>query len=411
MPKNLLQKVEEKYVFKISHYFWHIFVAIGSLALIGGVLILLWGVIPPGKDNVTKAEYPPVVQVEPDEVIAVLKTLEEKPKQTTTTPRTVTQTKPVTTPVTSTDPDERIYNQSLDSLKKLIPPNKYSWASSGNWYYPYGEQYYRYYRDRGYNVENYRQWIVTSTGIEEKLKEAFTESQAYSFKQKKIILDSYIDIVRRFSEEKRSSLIKTLTGYRANSVTETSENLKAVSESISNFDTAKTEFITLIINFGSRNPREGRAFISYTNKVLSNFHPDYRLDVLKSMIGSFYNYFNNRVDQQIEITDIFLKNLGKYQESKHNKALEIYYELMVNKNYERERRIGEIESDYSYALAQTDVEYEIAKVEKAELRLNGVYLTGGAISLIAVLALILVLLSIQRYVKRIEEKLQKSNDS
>jgi hypothetical protein len=394
----------EKYVFNISHYFWHLFVILASLALIGGVLISLWGVIPPGKDDVRKQEYPPVVQVEPQEVLSVLKNMEEKPIQTKTS--IVKPIVPETAPVTYTDPDEKNYNQSLDSLKKLIPPTKYSWSSSGYWYYPYGESYYRYYRDRGINAENYRSWTVSETGINEKLEEVYSKSNAIAFGQKKLILDSYIAIVSKFSEDKRASLIKLLVNYRSNSATETVENINVIIASLSNFGVDKTDFVNLLINFGSKNPTEGRKFISYTNKIIPNFISEYRLDVLKTLINSFYNYFNNRVNQQIEITDIFLKNLNTYKPEQYTKALETYYGLMVEKNYQRQRKIQEIDDEYSYALASADAKYEMAQIEKAGLRFTGLYIVGGAISIIAVLALILVLLSIQRYVKRIEEKLQ-----
>ncbi|MDP2364325.1 MAG: hypothetical protein Q8M94_11235, partial [Ignavibacteria bacterium] len=387
MLKKLLQKIENKYVFNISQYFWHIFVVLASLALIGGVLILLWGIIPPGKDDVKKQDYPVVVQVETNEVLAVLKKMEEKPTQTKTAPVKPTITE--TAQVTYTDPDEKNYNQSLDSLKKLIPVTKYSWSSSGYWYYPYGESYYRYYRDRGYDSERYRSWTVSETGINEKLEEVYSKSNATAFGQKKLILDSYIAIVSKFSEDKRASLIKSLVNYRGNSATETVENIKVIIASLSNFSADKTDFVNLLINFGSKNPTEGRKFISYTNKIMPNFISEYRLDVLKTLINSFYNYFNNRVNQQIEITDIFLKNLNTYKSEQYTKALETYYGLMVEKNYQRQRKIQEIDDEYSYVLAGAEAKYEMAQIEKVALRMNGLYLAGGAISFIAILALIL----------------------
>lgn len=404
MLKNLLQKIEEKYVFNISHFFWHIFVVAASLALIGGVLILLWSVIPPGKDNVTKVEYPPVVQVAAQEVLALLKKMEEKPAQTKTTytPPPISETKTIS----SADSNEIFYNQSLDSLKRLIPPSKYSWESSGYWYYPYGERTYQYYRDRGYsNASQYRSWIVRETGINEKLNEVYSNSNATAFNQKKMIIDSYIDIVRRFEENKRASLLKNLFNYRSSSPSETVENMKVIQGSINNFGTEKTDYIISLTTFGSRNPTEGRTFISYVNKIIPSFSSEFRLDVLKSMINSFYNYFNNRINQQIEITDLFVKDLNNYKPEQYVNALETYYKLMVEKNYQRQRKINEIDEDYSRAIAKANADYEMAQVEKAGLRFNGLYAIGGAISFIAVLALVLVLLSIQRYVKKINEAL------
>lgn len=410
MLKNLLQKIEEKYVFNISHYFWHIFVVGASLALIGGVLTLLWGVIPPAKDNVSKAEYPPVVQVDAKEVLAVLNKIEGKSVRTESsyTPPKVSETKSIS----SSDSNEIFYNESLDSLKSLIPPSEYAWESSGYWYYPYGERNYQYYRDRGYsNASQLRSWTVIETGINEKLKEVFSKTNADEFIQKKMLIDSYIEIVKRFEENKRAALLKNLFNYRSSSPSETVENMKVIQSSIINFGTEETDYISALITFGSRNPNEGKTFISYVNKIISSFSSEFRLDILKSMINSFYNFFNNRIEQQTEITDLFIKGLNNYKPEQYVNALETYYKLMVEKNYQRQRKIYEIDEDYNRAIAQANADYEIAQVKKAGLRINGLYAIGGAISFIAVLALILVLLSIQRYIKKINDSLSKDNRS
>jgi len=402
MIKNFITAVEEKYVFNVSHYFWHIFIALSSLALIGGVLILFWGIIPPGKDSVEKEEYPPVVQVSANEVNEILQ--QDNQKQVVTKKIKEVEKQQITTS-SSTDPNEQAYNLSIDSLKILIPPSIYSWKSSGYWYYPYGERSYR--RNKNTRWANqYRKWIVKKLGIEKTLNNAYTKSKASNFGEKKKILDALINLIRQYSENKREPILRMLSTYNGKNSYETIENINAISASIANFDTTQTGFLKSLITFGSNNPKEGRTFILYTNKVLASFSAEYRFDVLKTMINSFYAYFNNKVNQQIEVTDLFLKDIRKYEPEKYTKALEIYYQLMVAKNKQRERNIKNIDNEYSLALAKANAKLELAKVEKAELRIKGVYLGVGAITAIAILALILVLLSIQRYVKKIEGSLQ-----
>ena len=401
MIKKIITTIEEKYVFNISQYFWHIFIVLSSLVLIGGILLLIWGIIPPGKDDVEKEEYPPVVQVSSDEVLTYL----NKGNQKQDIKINKEKTEQVVKPVTYTDPDEKAYNLSIDSLKNLIPPEKYSWNSKGYWYYPYGERSYNYYKNTRW-ASQYRQWIVSETGINSKLESAYSTSKANSYKQKKLILDAYINLVARFNEEKRSYVLKIISNYNGNDPNQTADNIKALYGSIENFGTDNVDFLNTLVNFGSNNPQEGKAFILYTNKSLVKFISDYRLDVLKSMINSFYNYFNNKVNLQIEVTDLFLKDIQKYEPEQYSRALEVYYSLITNKNRQRARKIENIEQEYSLALANTNAKYEMAKVEKAELRIKGVYLGVGAITTIAVLALILVLLSIQRYVKKIDDSLK-----
>ena len=404
MLRKILNTIEEKYVFNISQYFWHIFISLASLALVGGILLLLWGIIPPGKDNVVKAEYPPVVQVSADEVIASL----TKQEKGIDTPVNKSEFKQVVQEVTYSDPEESSYNISLDSLKKLIPPDKYSWSSSGYYYYPYGERYYSRYKNTRYGNQ-YRQWIVKETGILEKLNDAYKKSNASNFKEKKLILNSYIELVKRFDEGKRAFVLKKITEYPGSGPSETVENIKVLNGSVDIFGIGSTDYLTTLVKFGSRNPTEGRTLILYANKVLVKFLSEYRSDVLSTILSSFYSYFNNKVNQQIEITDLFLKDVQKYEPAKYTKALELYYYLMVDRNRQRERKIEDIERDYTLALARANSEYELAKVEKAGIRLNGIYIGAGAISVIAVLALILVLLSIQRYVKKINQNLSTQN--
>jgi hypothetical protein len=54
---------------------------------------------------------------------------------------------------------------------------------------------------------------------------------------------------------------------------------------------------------------------------------------------------------------------------------------------------------------QAEAEYEASKAKKALWRLNGLYGIAGGIVLVATVALILVLLSIQRYVRQIDQRL------
>lgn len=400
MFKNLLSKIEEKYVFNISQYFWHIFIALASLVLIAGVLILLWGIIPSIKGSVEKQAYPPVVQVSSNEIIAVLEPGSKKNNIANATP-----TESLPTPVTYSDPNEKDYNLSLDSLRKLIPSEKYSWNSSGYWYYPYGEQYYNYYRNTIY-ANNYRQWRISELGITDRLDRAYTSSNAVNFNQKKQLLDEFLNVIKRFPEDKRIFALKSIASYTGSSISETIENTKALNAAVNIFGSNDTDFLFTLASFGSSNPNEGRTFILYANKALVHFPSEYHLDVLRTMMRAFYSYFNNKVDRQIEVTDLFIKDIKNYKPESYTKAMEVYYNIIFTKNSQRERAIENIENEYSLALAKANANYEIAKVEKAKLRINGLYLAGVAISAIAVLALILVMLSIQRYVKRIDESVK-----
>ena len=80
MKTNYFTKVENKYVFNISRIFWHIFIIVGTIAVVFSLWIYMYGLIPPSKKTVeksplpTKQAYPSVIIVSLDD----LKLIEEK---------------------------------------------------------------------------------------------------------------------------------------------------------------------------------------------------------------------------------------------------------------------------------------------------------------------------------------------
>ncbi|MCB0307262.1 MAG: hypothetical protein KDI38_26100, partial [Calditrichaeota bacterium] len=70
--RNYLEKLEEKFVFRTSHMFFHILVGAAMLVIIGGILLFLWGMTPSFKPGVSKSEYPPVVEVTTQELAAAV---------------------------------------------------------------------------------------------------------------------------------------------------------------------------------------------------------------------------------------------------------------------------------------------------------------------------------------------------
>jgi len=201
MKSKYFNKVEEKYVFNISLIFWHIIIAIGALAIIAGALLLIWGVIPPFKQRVHRPEYPPVAAVSVDEVNMII----NPPKPSTQTGEVKKANTPIKKITKEPAPGETEYMASLDSLKKLIPPDKFSWKSKGHWEYPYGRNYWEYYKK-----SRYRRWVVTRFGINDRLKAAYKRVQAEGFTEKKQLLDAYISTVSLFPAENRSKVLNAL---------------------------------------------------------------------------------------------------------------------------------------------------------------------------------------------------------
>jgi hypothetical protein len=393
MKPKFLSSLEEKYVFKISQYFWHIFVGLATLGIIVGIGYLIWGIVPSSHTKVEKKEYPQVVQVTIDELKGEKQNAQVAP---------VIQT-PTSTPKQTVESAEGLegFNQALNELKLLIPPEKYSWSSSGHWYFPNGEYIYQYYKNTQF-ANNYRRWQIDQEGIENQLNQQFTALSAITYIDKTQLLNAYNSFLKNFTIEKRISILRDLFSLKKENLLSTINTIKTI-ENVSK--TLGYDKYYSFVNFINYNRKDGLDFLEYTNSILGKFDYSVRNGILATLMINYYNYFNNQLWEQKEATDLFLNFLPQIAKEEQVNMLGKYYRLIANKNSERKIAIRNIESDYQAALSQAEYEYQASVIKKGELRLKGVYGIGAGIVLIAFIGLLLVLLSIQRYLKSINDKM------
>lgn len=404
MKSKFLNKIEEKFLFRISRFFWHIIISLGTLSLVIALLILIWGIIPSFKSSVDKEPYPPVVEVSTreieDEVNRLTELLESeglREKSYITEENYIPE---------HTDSNELVYNQTLDSLKMLFPASKYRWENKGYYYYPYGERYYT--RTGG---RYGREWRISSYGIQHYLNKAYKEISAESYGVKRALLLSYIPFINKFLEEDRRTALSNLFLVTISDYYTTKKNITELNKSFNVFIYKTTECIKLLAEFRSNNPNEGYRFLTFANQFIINFPDSLRLDILQIAKSNFYKYFNNKINAQIEYSDSFIVLIPKIEAKNLSEFLKVYYKLIVNKNRTRENQINGIENRYASELQKAEYEYLESTVDKAELRLKGIYGVGAGIAFIAVIAIILVLLSIQRYQKMIFLSLNKQQEN
>ncbi len=401
--KHLLGNVsnlEDKYVFTISLGFWRLLVGLAGVALALGLLFFVWGLTPSFKPGVDKQAYPPPVEVSLQELQKkvlpppLLASKESMPAPTDIQPAGEEEQQKSAEPATM--PEEIAYNRLLDSLRTLIPPEKYAWESRGHWDYPYGRRYWEYYR-----TSQYRKWKVEYVGVKDRLEAAYQQANAETFADKQELLRAYLMVVGRFPEENRPEVLAALCTYAKESVPQSVGNVQLLNVAVDSFSTATTEYLKKLANFGKKNPNDGRAFIEYANAVLGKFDAEIRLDALQAMVAQYYRRFNNRIDLQKEITDSFLPLLAEFEPRYQVAALENYYGLYLRKNAERLAEIERIDEAYARERSRAESVLYEKKARKAEWRLRGVYAIGGAVVFIAFLALILALLSMRSYLQRI----------
>ena len=417
MKTNYFSKVENKYVFNVSLIFWHLFITLSTLAVVVCLAIFLWSIIPASQREVEKKPYPAKKQY-PEPIKVELNELQIEVTKVETLPDVAPQIQ-TTTPVQKSVEDIRgkvDYESSFNTLKTLIPPARYSWQGAGYWSYPYDKRYWDVYKQ-----EKYRQWNVTEPGIEDKLKYAYHRANAENYIDKKQILDGYISVLKILPEEKRVSTIEYLMGNVANNISQNVNICKALTNVVTNMPKEENSaYINQLASFGVNNPNDGSLFIDYIATIIYKFDVARRVEIIDRLITG-YNYFNN-LSMLKEATDLFLPLISRIKTENQSKALIQYYGVFRNKNYARDNSIAQIEDEYQQAVNEIENQYNLdqsiaqqeyfsKKMSKTEYRLKSLAGIGGGIVLFVLIAVILVFFSIQRSVRKIEEKIATNGEA
>jgi hypothetical protein len=329
---SFLEMFEERFHFKISHFFWHVLSGLGGLALLAGVLVLLWGILPASKPSVEKPVYPEPVKVSAEEIARLLTPPAKRAEIAEKVPEEAPTA--VTKPEEGKPPDEaeQAYLAAIETLKVLLPPEKYPWTSRGYWQETFWE----------------RRWVVTAIGIQDLLNSTFQKVNARDFSSKKQLVDAYVSLVGAFPLEQRLTALKAAIDFSRDDVPTSVQNVALLRASVPHFSTDNTDFLEVLATFGRRNPRDGRAFIEYTNSIMPNFPAETRRAVLNAIVNAYYNYFND-IARQKEATDLFIGINKSFEPENQVRALTEYYRLFLEKNAERQRRVAEINASHQRA--------------------------------------------------------------
>ena len=416
MKNAYVTQVENKYVFNLSLIFWHLFIALSTLVIVISLVIFLWSLIPASQKDVeklpyrNKKEYPDPVKVSIAELQLEAPKEEAPPvveEQKQSESKTVVQSIEDLT-------GKKDFDQSMNTLRTLIPPAKYSWQGSGYWTYPYGERYWTFYK-----LEKYRKWNSTEAGLEEKLNSSYRVSKLVKYTDKKILLDAFIGVIKMLPEEKRLIAIQDLIRNVTNNNSQNISVCQSLSKIINKMSGNDISYIAKLAYLGKINPNDGTLTIDYITNIIDKFDISKRSETIDKLLNGYNDYFNRNLSLFKESTDLFLPLIPQLKTEYLPRALLRYYVIFRNKNYARDNSISQIENEYQqsvnaieaqYAQDQllAQIEYGKDKITKTDYRIKSLAGIGGGILLIVLIAVVLVFFSILRSVKRIEDKMIKS---
>jgi len=253
------------------------------------------------------------------------------------------------------------------------------------------------------------------------LNYSYHRANEENYIDKKQILDGYISVVKLLPEEKRLSAIQYMISNVAANVSQNVNLCQSLSNVVSNMPKEENvSYINQLALFGANNPNDGSPFIDYTATIIYKFDVARRAEIIDRLITG-YNYFNN-LSMLKEATDLFLPLISRIKTENQSKALIQYYGVFRNKNYARDNSIAQIEDEYKQAINAIENQYNLdqsiaqqeyfsKKMSKTEYRLKSLAGIGGGIILFVLIAVILVFFSIQRSVRKIEEKIAVNGEA
>lgn len=296
---------------------------------------------------------------------------------------------------------------SLSELKRIVPLEQ---LQPGYWSYPLGELTWQMHQ-----TDQYRQWNPVGENVEQRLERSYKTIKVIKYSQKKIVLDSYLKLLKQVSSANSNEVLNTIVygmNDRLTNLKLLDSTFTLIAKNISVFGSSK-DATQHLINFSLNNPNTTFQFIPFAVQTCNTFSDSIRYQILTVLSNGFYSYFNSNLDVQKAATEQYLSLLPQIHGIEPTNSLRKFYSVYNQKNRKRNDEIAQINQEYNSQIAsiladstmkamQAQLEYEAAKETKKELRKNSIYAIAGGFISIALLGTILTLLSIQRILKRME---------
>jgi hypothetical protein len=371
---ELLTTIENKVLFVVSRYFWHIITTFAILAIIGGILCFLYSLTPVFKSSPVKENYPAAENVSKEEVLTALAPKNKPQSQKQTAQRGALEE----TASANAEGFER-YLAKLAELTELVPDIKKVQQNCLEYSYWYGCS--RYALDTTNRVTS-----------------ALDKLQISDYGSRVQLVDIYIKIASNYEKKNRFNSLNAALNMGTENFSKYLADLTVLHKADSVFK-PNINLLKKNANLLEKNPNDGKPLLQYIIQSAPSFSDSVWQDFASYMVDSYKGF--KQFQTQKEYTDGFLSMAKEFEASQQISALKKYYDLLGEKNDAREQKIQEIDSKYASDLANAESEYEGKKSGQNAIRVKSAIVIGGAIVTIAFFALVLVILSIQRNVAKL----------
>ena len=404
-----LGKLENKIDFPVSRAFWHTVSILCVSAIIVGVIIFFYGFSPVVKHSVDKPKILEQRDITSAEVMDCAK--QRMPKKATK--KTVVKKK-VNNTIVEEEVEAPPPEISFELLQSVLPNVKftqkgrkntcdyseghYEYGDWGDWVYPsrcyeYGDVYSQKAKAM---LDQLQRWFPYDSAGQQGTVDALARHIArYDLKNRNAIYESSWDWMKKAQNIEQLWTIwdmvdNVIGNASAPTATEQPEKLFAQ-----------------IQNFMENNPTNGEAVLSKAIKLVELAAGVDRLQVFK-IARANYKEFGLDVAEWGKATDKFLSMKELHSQSVFAVNLECFYALYWA---EGEKRIAEnrrMQEQYEKDLRAAERDANVRKLAKRGLIPVSGIIIGISVGVILLIAIILVLFSMQRTMMRIEENLKNT---
>ncbi|MCQ2103059.1 MAG: hypothetical protein MJY98_07525 [Fibrobacter sp.] len=412
------EKWEENLHFPMGTYFFNflgiIGIVVSVLAVVGGLLTVLYFCTPVFKTSVDKPEYQEKVQkIDADEVMMCAKPKGDRPKKK----------------VRSTSAYQESYSKNelaeegcrapelkLEKLQAALP--KVKMTQNGSVYICDTEEMKARMINEDWDYWDqqsrcYKKAIVPSDFAKKITNKLQNWYECDGTKQQEFI-DKMVARVLKYEESERKSIFETsMEWYGEIDDVDELWNFWAEIDAVISQNTANAaKLFAELENFNLNNKLKGRMMTSLSLKLVALGKAEDRFAIFKSVRQGYKSLLiTNGLDYETweSVTLDYLAMTSLHQNILG--TLPCYYELVVEKDVERLSRNKELRLKYVTDSTAAEQEYSAARSEKNATGKVGLLIAGmglaGVVLISVVISLLLLLYSIQRTLKRMECRLNE----
>ena len=415
------EKWEENVHFPMGTYFFNgigvLGVFVGILAIIVGLVLVLWFCTPTFKTTVEEPKYETSVPTVTDTDVLYCAAPETPRNKTNSDAETSYQEQSYSESENSVN--RHIPDISLAKLEQALPSVKF--VTKGRKYICDTPEMQRKISELGWDYydmqENCYVNGIISTRAGEIISNKLQGWFPYDSLKQQNTIDQMADHISRYNEKYRKDIYEiTIVWFNeTNDVNDYWNFMKSVDDVIVKNENDIVRLFRELYDFNVKNQTRGRAMTKEALKILALKKTDsgesgYRIfKATRSGYKRFiidqeyeYDFWESRTNDYIGMTKLH-ENIPL--------TIECFYEMIIEKDKERIQRNQEMEEQYKADKTNAEADYIAKKNAKRGFGVaGGIAIAGGIVGVIlicVIVGMLLLLFSIQRNVKKLEERIGK----